>query len=72
MLALVIVLHRMFRMYIIFPTSHISDTISVGKVKHYLSHFYDISFFRHLNFPTIFKNKLMYYKRPYKFKFELS
>ena len=30
---------------LIFPTSQISDTISVGKVKHFLSQFSDISFF---------------------------
>ena len=41
---------------LIFPTSHFSDTISVGKVKHFLFHFSDISFFRHLIFPTVFPN----------------
>ena len=41
-------------MYIIFPTSQISDTISVGKMRHFLSRFSDISFFRHLIFPTVF------------------
>ena len=45
---------------LIFPTSHFSDTISVGKVKHFLLHFSDISFFR--QFFQFYKNYLHTYK----------
>ena len=43
-----------YRGGLIFPTSQISDAISVGKMIHFLSRFSDILFCRHLIFPTVF------------------
>ena len=47
---------------LIFPTSQISDTISVGKMRHFLSCFSDISFFLQFFHCYKLQELLIFYK----------